>query len=58
VNVSIVNTNMQNIGTSAKQSKFNGAALNCFDCRALLIMNSKFSNIKAIKGGAIYIEET
>lgn len=49
---------MQNIGTSNKQSKFNGAALNCFDCRALLISNSKFSNMKAIKGGAIYIEET
>jgi hypothetical protein len=49
---------MQNIGVTPHRGLKEGSGLSCFNCRAIIIENSRFTNLNSMRGGAVYIEET
>ena len=58
VNVTLSNVVMQNIGVNPIRALTEGSGLSCYNCRALRIENSTFSNLNSLRGGALYIEES
>lgn len=58
VNVTLSKVTMRNIGVQPIRALTEGAGLSCYNCRAISIKNSQFTNLNSLRGGAIYIEES
>ena len=58
VNVTLSNVVMKNIGIYPHRALGDGSGLSCYNCRALQIDNSQFTNLNSQRGGALFIEES
>ncbi len=58
VNVTISNVHMKNIGVHPHRALTEGSGLSCYNCRAILVDKSQFSNLNSQRGGALFIEES